>query len=196
MQRSHVGWLASATLVSVVLACKPDYSEAVSTDVCASGRRWAGEVTGHEEMFPGWDCVGCHKLFDGPEFMAAGTIYGVLDAEGARTTQHDCYGVEGVHVTITAADGQVLEAVTNRAGNFYFEGPESALAKPFSVLVEYTAADGHTSREPMGTYPSYGGCARCHSHEAESTPGAMPGGTLGPDEVVQVYPIFTGPISE
>jgi hypothetical protein len=185
-------------LVCVALAagCKPDYAEKVTTDVCASGLRWDGETTGNEEMYPGYDCVGCHKLFDAPELMAAGTIYGILDSDGARTTHNYCYGVEGALVTITAADGQVLEATTNRAGNFYFEGREDALAMPLSVVVEYTSPDGHRSREPMGTNPSYGGCARCHSPEAESTPNARPGIELLPDEVFQVYPIFTGPVDE
>jgi hypothetical protein len=182
--------------VLILGACKPDYAEEVSTDVCASGLRWAGDLTGSEEMYPGQDCVGCHKQFDAPELLAAGTIYGAIDPEGTRTTQPYCYGVEGARVTITAGDGRVLQTTTNRAGNFYFEGRESTLVKPLSVLVEYTAADGHRSREPMGTNPSYGGCAHCHSPEAEGTPGVYPGGEPLPDDVIEVYPIFTGPVHE
>jgi hypothetical protein len=180
-----------------VLACNGGLVEEVSTDLCASGRRWVGGLTGHEEMYPGHDCVGCHLDNDGPELLAGGTIYGVLDPEGQRTTLHDCFGVEGVLVNLRAADGQVLTTRTNRAGNFFFEGPTSSLAKPFTVIIDYTSPDGIRSREPMSSSPSYGGCAHCHRPDAEPTPGAVAGGFLGPDEVVpDVYPIFTGPIHE
>jgi hypothetical protein len=177
-------------------ACKDDLVQDVPGSVCASGKRWVGELTGNEEMYPGHDCVGCHKDYDGPEFLAAGTIYGVIDLDGARTTRNDCFGVEGAHVTLTAGDGQVLETTTNRAGNFYFEGRPDSLVKPLSVVVEYTSPDGRFSREPMGTHPSYGGCGHCHNPDAMGTPGAEAGLDLGPDEVVpNVAPIFTGPVS-
>ena len=178
-------------------ACNDDLVHEVPRDVCASGLRWAGELTPNEEMYPGRDCVGCHRDNDGPELLAGGTVYGVVDPEGTRTTQNDCFGVEGARVTITAGDGQVLETVTNRAGNFFFEGPESALVMPFRVAIEYTLPDGRQSRQFMASSPSYGGCARCHSPEAESTPGAEPGRVLGRDEVVpDVFPIYTGPVGE
>lgn len=174
-------------------ACGGDLVDETSPEVCYSQKRWIGKVTGSEEMYPGGDCVGCHRLFDGPEFMAAGTVYGVLDPEGEVTTKNECFGVEGALVTITAADGQVLQTRTNRAGNFYFEGRESSLAKPFKVVVEYELEDGTLSRQPMNTSPSYGGCARCHTPGAQGT--GVAGAILGPDEVVEgVYPIFTGPV--
>jgi hypothetical protein len=178
-------------------SCGTALVDETSSDVCSSGKRWIGELTPSEEMFPGHDCVGCHRQFDGPELMAAGTVYGVLDAEGTVTTQSDCFGVEGAQVTITAADGQVLQTRTNRAGNFYFEGRESSLAKPFKVIVEYQLDNGAVSRQPMNSSPSYGGCARCHTPGARQTPGAEPGAVLGPNEVVQgAYPIFTGPVEQ
>jgi hypothetical protein len=189
-------WAASTLTAAISFAACGRDVEDVSSDVCASGRRWVGQI-GSEEMFPGHDCLGCHRELDGPEFRAAGTIYGLIDETGARTTANDCFGVEGARVTITAADGEVLQTRTNRAGNFYFEGPESSLAKPLSVVVDYTFADGRVSREPMSTHPSYGGCGRCHNPE-EARPTTDAGGrTLGPDEVVAgVYPIYTGPVQQ
>lgn len=182
---------------ALALGCNEDLVERVPTDVCASGMRWAGELTPNEEMYPGRDCVGCHKEYDGPELLAGGTIYGLIDPDGARTTRNDCFGVEGARVTITGGDGQVLQTRTNRAGNFFFEGRESALVKPFRVVVEYTLPDGRRSRQPMGSSPSYGGCARCHSPEAEPTPDAGPGRELGRHEVVaDVFPIYTGPVHQ
>jgi mono/diheme cytochrome c family protein len=199
MQQWPSNRVARAALAGLLLAaCKENLVDDVSTDVCASGKRWIGGLTPSEEMYPGHDCVGCHLDNGGPELMLGGTIYGVPDPEGARTTLRDCFGVEGVQVTVTAADGQVLQTRTNRAGNFYFEGRAAALAKPFQVSVEYTSPAAVTTREPMNTRPSYGGCARCHNpQEAEPTPGAEPGAPLGPDEVVaDVYPIYTGPVAK
>jgi mono/diheme cytochrome c family protein len=178
-------------------ACNDELVERVPSEVCASGMRWAGELTPNEEMYPGQDCVGCHKEYDGPPLLAGGTIYGLLDPDGARTTQNDCFGVEGARVTITSGDGQVLETHTNRAGNFYFEGRESALVKPFRVVVDYTLPDGRVSRQGMASSPSYGGCARCHTPGATPTPGAEPGKDLPPDAVVaDVLPIYTGPVHQ
>jgi hypothetical protein len=170
----------------------------VPTDLCASGKRWIGGLTPSEEMYPGHDCVDCHRDYGGPELILGGTIYGLPDADGARTTQHDCFGVEGAQITVTGADGLVLQTRSNRAGNFFFEGREDSLAKPFTVTVEYTALDGTETREPMNTKPSYGGCARCHTPgHSEPTPGAEPGAVLGPDDVVEgAYPIYTGPVDE
>lgn len=175
-------------------ACSEDLVDDTSPDVCYSQKRWIGGVTASEEMYPGGECVGCHRIFDGPEFMAAGTVYGVVDPDGAVTTRNQCFGVEGALVTITAADGQVLQTRTNRAGNFYFEGREDALAMPFKVVVQYQQDDGVLTQQPMNTSPSYGGCARCHTPGVANT-GATPGAILSRDDIPEgVYPIFTGPV--
>ena len=184
-----------ALCLSAASGCSYDLVD--DTELCASGKRWIGGHTPNEEMYPGHDCMGCHRTYDGPELMAGGTVYGVLDKTGERTTKHDCFGVEGALVTITSADDQVLQTRTNRAGNFYFEGRESSLVKPFRVTVEYELPDGAVTRQPMTSKPSYGGCARCHTPGARATPDATAGTILAPNEIVEgVYPIFTGPVSE
>ena len=100
MLRARWTWTLPSLACAVALgACGKDDVEDVPLDVCASGKRWAGH-TGSEEMYPGHDCVGCHRASDGPEFMAAGTIYGLPDEGGLRTTLSDCFGVEGARVTI------------------------------------------------------------------------------------------------
>jgi hypothetical protein len=187
-------WLLACGVASALtaLACN-DLVEDVSTDVCASGKRWIGGKTGDEEMYPGHDCIACHKANDAPAFFAAGTVYGVYDETGALTTSNDCFGIEGAKVTITGGDGQVFETLTNRAGNFFFEGLEQDLVKPFSAVVEYQLPDGRLSRQPMDSSPSYGGCARCHSPEAVKTSNRCPGGVLDADEVFEVTPLYTGP---
>jgi hypothetical protein len=180
--------------------CNDELVEEVPTTVCASGKRWVGEFTPNEEMYPGEDCVGCHLSSDGPPLMAAGTVYGLPDRDGTRTSEPLCFGVEGVRVTITGAEGTVLQTLTNRAGNFYFEGTPDALPVPFSVQLDYTLPNGRATTQTMTTQPSYGGCGRCHNpHAAEetATPGLMPGGIAGPDDVIDAdFPIFTGPVHE
>jgi hypothetical protein len=177
-------------------SCSDEVFEEVPTDVCASGKRWIGKFAS-EEMYPGQECVGCHREYDGPPLIAGGTVYGVLDEAGTRTVGNHCFGVEGARVTITGGDGAVLQTLTNRAGNFFFEGRESSLVKPFSVVVDYTFPDGRVTRQPMASRPSYGGCARCHKPDVTPTPDAGAGRELGPREVVDdVFPIYTGPVHE
>lgn len=184
-------------IVALLAACGEDLVRDVPTDSCASGKRWVGELTASDEMFPGTDCVGCHRALDGPELMAAGTVYGLPDADGSRTVEEFCFGVEGAQVTITTADGEVLQTRTNRAGNFYFQGRPESLVTPYRVEVEYTLANGHRTVQPMVTQPSYGGCGYCHNPAAEATPGVEPGGTPAPDAVIEgAYPIWTGPLYE
>lgn len=187
--------ISALCAASALWACSEDLVDDTSPEICYSQKRWIGGVTGSEEMFPGGDCVGCHRIFDGPEFMAAGTVYGVFDPDGALTTRNECFGVEGALVTITAADGQVLQTRTNRAGNFYFEGREAALAAPFKVVVQYEQDNGDVSVQPMNSSPSYGGCARCHTPGATETEGALAGAILAREEIVEgAAPIFTGPV--
>ena len=72
-------------LACAAAACDADPVEVVPTSVCASGKRWVGELTASAEMFPGENCVGCHRALDGPQLMAAGTVYGLPDPDGSRT---------------------------------------------------------------------------------------------------------------
>lgn len=181
--------------VSLLVSCSEPLVEDVPTSVCASGKRWVGEFTANEEMYPGQDCVGCHVAVDGPPLLAAGTVYGVLDSTLARTSAGLCFGVEGALVTITAGDGEVLQTRTNRAGNFYFEGRPESLVMPYGVEVEYVLPDGRVTRQPMKTQPSYGGCGRCHG-AAPGMPGPDAGGTPGAADVIAEAPIFTGPVAE
>ena len=198
--RRFCSWCGYALAVGLVASCNSVLvDDNVSPAVCASGKRWIGGLTPSEEMYPGHDCVDCHRDYGGPEMILAGTIYGLPDPGGTRTTQHDCFGVEGAQITVTGADGQVFQTRSNRAGNFYFEGREASLVKPFTAVVEYTAADGTVSREPMNTKPSYGGCARCHTPGHSEPTGAEPGTEPKPDDVVDpeyVSPIYTGPVDE
>ncbi len=157
-----------ALLVALTLACN-DLTESVPTDVCLSGLRWVGKATRDPEMYPGRDCVGCHLENDGPPLVAAGTIYATVD--NTSQIENDCFGLEGVEVEVEGADGEVFKTTTNRAGNFYFDGEPSWLAKPYVARFRYTKPDGRVANPQMiDTEPSYGGCARCHDNRAAATP--------------------------
>jgi hypothetical protein len=171
-------------------ACNDDTVEDVPTDVCYSGMRWVGEKRGSPEMFPGRDCVGCHIDNDGPPLAIGGTIYPYVLSSGTPgllvQTGTDCFGVENVHLQVEDVDGQVFDLYTNRAGNFYVEGNPDDFAKPFNARILWTdPVTGLPKTTPMGTAPSYGGCANCHNpYQTAYTPAE----TEGPDKLVLPQP--------
>jgi hypothetical protein len=164
MSRGWMG-LCIGGLALASFACKDDLVEEVPKDVCYSGLRWVGEKRGDPEMFPGRDCVGCHLENDGPPLAIGGTIYAYTfpnaDIKKAQSGA-DCFGIEGKALTITDADGQTFEVVSNRAGNFFVEGNPDDLAKPFKVKLN-DAVNQDGVKAGMATSPMYGGCARCHN---------------------------------
>jgi hypothetical protein len=174
----------------LAFACNDETVEVVPKDVCYSEMRWVGEKRGSPEMYPGRDCVGCHIDNDGPPLALGGTVYPYVvgnDVALASQSGEDCFGKEGVRVQITDLDGQTVETVTNRAGNFFIEGNPDDFEKPFNVqLVWIDDADGTEKTTPMFTAPSYGGCGRCHNPSAEAFP---PPGEMdvefGADELVR-----------
>jgi hypothetical protein len=159
---------------------------AVDAATCQSGLRWAGDDSASAEMHPGSDCVGCHRDTGAAPPFSAGTVY----ASGGESVvqPEDCFGLEGVAVTITDAEGREHSTVTNRAGNFYFEGAESDFPLPYAATFHWYR-EGQEIWTPMATTPSYGGCARCHAN------GLVPVGGFdlnAPAEaVIPVGPLFT-----
>jgi hypothetical protein len=172
------GWVRIRSYLCsfAALSCSDETTEVVTKDVCYSEMRWVGGKRGSEEMFPGRDCVGCHIDNDGPPLAIGGTIYSYVLGQGTpgllAQTGTDCFGVEGISVAIEDADGQVLNLVTNRAGNFYVEGKPDDFAKPFTALITWTdPTDNSVVESPMpSTLPMYGGCARCHNPSAAPDP--------------------------
>lgn len=140
---------------------------AVEADTCLTGLRWVGGDNPSAEMHPGSDCVGCHRDTGARPLLLGGTVY-PTGGPGWEPPLDDCFGLEGVEVIVVDAEGRERSTLTNRAGNFYFEGRESELAMPYSVSMPFTQ-NGIEVVSQMFTQPSYGGCARCHSARAEST---------------------------
>jgi hypothetical protein len=155
-----------------LLACNDELAEVVPKDVCYSELRWIGGERGSEEMYPGRDCVGCHLENDGPQFVLGGTLYPYVFSRDetykldAAQSGEDCFGIEGITISIEDGEGQVFDVVTNRAGNFFVEGNPADFAKPFTVRIEnfQKSPDGTpvTTLAQMGIGVYYGGCARCH----------------------------------
>lgn len=133
-------------------------------EACASGEAWTGGDEESPLMHPGLDCIGCHAdEGEGPAYTVAGTV--MADA----ADPDDCFGVEGVTVRVTDADGVEHEVLTNAAGNFFLGEP---VMFPYTVVLE---KDGAT--RAMVTPQSDGACASCHTETGENS---APGRVLAP----------------
>ncbi|MEY4546271.1 MAG: hypothetical protein RL685_2466 [Pseudomonadota bacterium] len=108
--------------------------------------------------------------------MFGGTVYPYLQRDFTvagipAPTGDDCYGLEGVTVRVIGGDGQEFVTTSNVAGNFFVEGKATDLVKPIKVYLAYQPPGAQTPLEPeMFTGPSYGGCGRCHSLDAQPFP--------------------------
>jgi hypothetical protein len=171
-------FLSAIVLPAIAFACNYETIQEVDKSVCFSGNQWIGSKRGDPRMYPGRDCVGCHLDNDGPEMMLGGTVYPFVQAAYTddavakykqQQTGKDCFGLEGVRLTITGGDGQVFETTTNEAGNFFVEGKATDLVKPFLAEIHYTdPVTGRVTEKEMSTRPNYGGCGRCHNPDAKA----------------------------
>lgn len=185
LRRCSIAALSCLTLATV--ACNDVVDEEVPIDVCISGKRWIGGDRGSPNMYPGRDCVGCHKDNGAPELILGGTFYDVIDNLGAQGK--DCFGAPGVKIRVTSGEGLVYETVTNEAGNFWIAARDTDFVMPITrVETEYeNTRTGETDTPGMAgnTLPLYGGCARCHqaglepSGEPTSPEWVLPIGPMG-----------------
>ncbi|HKO94994.1 MAG TPA: carboxypeptidase-like regulatory domain-containing protein [Polyangiaceae bacterium] len=142
---------------------------AVDADTCFTGLRWVGGDRPSAEMHPGSDCMECHGETSKRPLLLGGTVYPIGGGR-ASPPLDDCFGIEGVEVTITDADGRVRSTLTNRAGNFYFEGRASEIAMPYNAALRWNNREGKELNTPMFYSASYGGCARCHADGLRPNP--------------------------
>jgi len=132
----------------------------VSTDLCKSGMQWSGHGESGE-MDPGGQCVSCHSRGEGPDYSVAGTVFPAYDSAD------NCYGVEGVHVEVTDANGKAHTTTTNRAGNFWFR---EAIPTPYSTRI-FTDAGDEISMVAQQTAAD---CNSCHTQNgANLAPGRI-----------------------
>jgi hypothetical protein len=124
--------------------------------VCTSGDHWLNGDRGASAMHPGRACIECHSMKNGPAFAIAGTVF---------PTAHepdDCNGADGLFtgatVYITGADGKVVSALANFAGNFNI-ATNANVAFPFRAKV--VSASGR--ERAMLTPQMVGDCNSCHT---------------------------------
>ena len=140
--------------VSLFFVGCSDDSEA--SDTCASGWAWVGGDSESPEMYPGRACIACHKSEgEGPNYSVAGTLY--------PNTQEadDCFGLEGLRVEVTDADGKVIKMTSNEAGNFM---STSTFKAPYTAVA--FGPDG--TEFPMIAPQTNGDCNTCHSSAGAS----------------------------
>jgi hypothetical protein len=134
------------------------------TGACSTDEWWEGGDEESPLMHPGSDCIGCHaESGEGPEYTVAGTVMGdYADAD-------DCYGVEGVTVSITDANGVRHDVTTNAAGNFFLS---ERVPSPYTIDLEF---EGRT--RSMVAAQTDGSCAICHTATGANS---APGRTIAP----------------
>jgi hypothetical protein len=133
-----------------------------SDDMCMSGTAWVGGETESTRMHPGGDCLGCHASRDeADDVVLGGTVYAGLNEPD------DCFGVPGVVLQLTDANGTVHEVTSNAAGNFVLE--ETAIATPFSAKLTYEGRE-----RIMGAMQTELSCNSCHTDTgANGAPGRI-----------------------
>ncbi len=127
---------------------------------CPSGKKWTSGNKGSTLMYPGKACITCHNQGEGPFFYAAGTVYPVAHAVDS------CYGSASVTVELTDANGKVVTATTNAAGNFYIQ---KSLTMPYTARV----IKNGISRDMLSPQKN-GDCNTCHTADgATNAPGRI-----------------------
>lgn len=122
-----------------------------ASDECLSGTKWVGGDVESPRMHPGFDCLDCHQSSgEAEEVTLAGTVY-----EGPDEPD-DCFGLEGVMVQISDANGEVHETQTNAAGNFLLMNV--AIATPYSAKLIYEGRE-----QSMVSMQTVASCNSCHS---------------------------------
>lgn len=149
--RATRGWMVGAAVgaaVGVVVMGGCDGAETPGpTGNCAIGE-WKEGDEGAPLMNPGQDCITCHVDNEGPDYTSAGTVMEEYDVAD------NCFGVSGITVRITDANGAVIELLTNNAGNFF---TREAIATPYNAEVEL---DGVVVA--MATAQEEPNCMTCH----------------------------------
>ena len=154
--------LPFVALVLVAACANPVRADAVA----ALGDEAPGVSPGPEHR-PGQPCLTCHGGDGpGPDFAIAGTIF---------ETRGSDKPLKGVAVTLTDANRDTRQPVSNTVGNFYLRAAE--WSPTFPVFVSLTYADPATGKnvsiDMLTRLGGNGGCASCH-HGADNEPSHMP----------------------
>ncbi len=137
---------------------------------------------------PGQPCVLCHGEYQGdsPILSIGGTIF---------ATPSQPIPVEGAKVTLTDANGETQERVTNCIGNFFIPADEWQPAFPLAAQIECPIPGTEDVRTlVMGTRISRdGSCAGCHfGPPSYDSPGWVYCATVMPDPPYSVKSTCAG----
>jgi hypothetical protein len=94
-----------------------------------------------------------------------------------RHASDNCFGLSGVAVRLTGADGQVFEFFTNEAGNFYQRGKQSPIALPYTASIFYDGVETAMVAPQTNT-----DCGTCHSREGAS----LAPGRISPNQLLMM----------
>lgn len=168
LNRTSIGWALCVAISVTLLGCIGVSPEQAAADALGpdTGRFEDGPL--HRAGFPCTRCHGDAWWQDSPTFELAGTVY---------RNRTDSEGVEDAQVVIKDAAGHVLNARTNRAGNFFFvrggseptQKREGRFEIPFALsypLRVSVLAGGllQNMRNPIWREQS---CSTCHSGEPD-----------------------------
>ncbi len=148
-----LGLLLIGLMASALSGCVDSSVVTIANAKCTTGRAWGGGNDRSTLMHPGRGCIGCHKS-KGPQFSIAGTVF----QPEATSDEDDCLGLGGVTITITGADGQVFNVLSNEVGNFYLPKSAATLALPYKATVTYQGKSRN-----MLTPQTSGDCNSCHT---------------------------------
>lgn len=154
-------------LAALALAAGTSCANPVHTDAVAALGDEAPGVPPGETHRAGQPCSTCHGgEGPGPDFAVAGTIY---EARGVAKA------MPGVTVTLTDANGDSRQPLSNEVGNFFLRSQDWAPAYPVYASLSYV--DPVTGKKDSATMISRiggnRGCAFCH-HGADNEPSHMP----------------------
>lgn len=140
---------------------------------CSSETYWADGNSGSSRMNPGKACVSCHSARNANEGKeeAPGNVGGTVYPTAHEPDLCSSTSLVGAEVVLTGADGRVVTARVNSAGNFFLWN-ETVLARPYRAKVVYQGRE-----RVMATPQMSGDCNSCHTQAG--TNGA-PGRILAP----------------
>lgn len=133
-----------------------------TASACASGLKT--QTTKGEDMNAGRACLSCHK--GKPSLVVAGTVFGApAQPNSCAAVQPDGEPISGAVMTITDAEGTVVDVDVRAKGNFLIKTKDHALKGPFLAKLTW---EGRTVEKQVPV--KSGDCNTCHT--AAGTKGA------------------------
>lgn len=126
-----------------------------ASKACASGVKT--QTTKGEDMNAGRACLSCHK--GKPSLAVAGTVFGAPDQPNScAAVQPDGSPISGAVMTITDAEGTVVDVDVRAKGNFLIKTKDHKLVPPYLAKLTW---EGRTVEKQVPVQS--GDCNICHT---------------------------------